>query len=161
MLVLQSLAGLHRTSQHQLFQYQLLGLRLRYLWCWMVCLDYESSSFSCFWACSHVLNFRLFCSLWGLFHFFSGFLPTWVDIVIIWIKFSHSLPFYVTDSWDIDIHFCHLLRHHFQFTLIHGPNIPGLQYCSYSIGLYFHHQTHPQLSFISTLSQLLHSFWGC
>ena len=29
-----------------------------------------------------------------------------------------------------------------------------------SIGFYFHHQTHAQLSIISTSAQLLHSFWG-
>ena len=31
----------------------------------------------------------------------------------------------------------------------------------YSIGLYFHHQTHPQLSVDSALAQPLHSFWSC
>ena len=30
----------------------------------------------------------------------------------------------------------------------------------YSIRLYFHHQTHPQLSIISTLAQSIHSFWS-
>ena len=30
----------------------------------------------------------------------------------------------------------------------------------YSIGLYFHHQTHPQLGVVSTLAQLLHSSWS-
>ena len=34
-----------------------------------------------------------------------------------------------------------------------------MQYCFYSIGLYFHHQTHPQLSVTSALTNLLHSFW--
>ena len=29
-----------------------------------------------------------------------------------------------------------------------------------SIRFYFHHQTHPQLSILSALAQLLHSFWG-
>ena len=35
-----------------------------------------------------------------------------------------------------------------------------MQYCFYSIGLFFHHQTHPQLGFVSTLAQPLHSFWS-
>ena len=35
-----------------------------------------------------------------------------------------------------------------------------IQYCFYSIGLFFHHQTHPQLGFVSTLAQPLHSFWS-
>ena len=30
----------------------------------------------------------------------------------------------------------------------------------YSTGLYFHHQTHPQLSIVSALAQLLQSFWS-
>ena len=40
--------------------------------------------------------------------------------MVIWIKFAHSGPFEFTE-----IHSCHLLFDHFQFTLIHGPNIPG------------------------------------
>ena len=34
-----------------------------------------------------------------------------------------------------------------------------MQYCSYSIGLYFHHQSHPQLGAVFILAQLFHSFW--
>ena len=30
----------------------------------------------------------------------------------------------------------------------------------YSIGIYFHHQTHPQLGVLSALAQPLHSFWS-
>ena len=36
------------------------------------------------------------------------------------------------DSKNVDIHSCHLLFDHFQFTLIHGPNTPG----SYAILLF-------------------------
>ena len=32
-------------------------------------------------------------------------------------------------------------------------------YCSYSIRLYFHHQSHPQLGVVFTLALSLHSFW--
>ena len=32
-----------------------------------------------------------------------------------------------------------------------------MKYCSFSIGLYFHHQTYPQLGIVSTLAQPLHS----
>ena len=35
-------------------------------------------------------------------------------------------------SEHVDVHSCHLLSDHFQFTLIHGPNIPG----SYAILLF-------------------------
>ena len=34
--------------------------------------------------------------------------------------------------WDGDVHSCHLLFDHFQFALIHGPDIPG----SYAILLF-------------------------
>ena len=36
------------------------------------------------------------------------------------------------DSLNVDIHSCHLLFDHFQFALIHGPNIPG----SYAVLLF-------------------------
>ena len=44
---------------------------------------------------------------------------------------------------------CHILFDHFQFTLIHGPDIPGSYAVFFFIifRLYFHHQTHSQLSF--------------
>ena len=45
--------------------------------------------------------------------------------MIIWVKFTHSSPFKFADSWNVDIHSCHLLFDHFQFALIHGPDIPG------------------------------------
>ena len=37
-----------------------------------------------------------------------------------------------TDSQNVDVHSCHLLFDHFQFALIHGPNIPS----SYAILLF-------------------------
>ena len=49
---------------------------------------------------------------------------------------------------------CHLLCDHFQFILTHGPNIPRFL-CNivlYSIRLYFHHQSHPQLGIVFTLA---------
>ena len=55
----------------------------------------------------------------------KGFLPTVVDIMVIWVKFTHSSPFHFADSENADIHSCHLLFDHFQFALIHGPNITG------------------------------------
>ena len=60
------------------------------------------------------------------------FLPTVVDIMVIWVKFTHSSPFQFADSWNIDAHSCRLLFDHFQFALIHGPNIPG----SYAVLLF-------------------------
>ena len=52
--------------------------------------------------------------------------------MVIWIKFAHSHPFQFIDSKNVDVQSCHLLFDHFQFTLIHGPNIQG----SYAILLF-------------------------
>ena len=69
-LVLEGLIGLHRNVQLQHLQHHWLGRRLRLLWYLMVCLGNEQRSFCCFWDCTQVLHFRLFCWLWVLFHFF-------------------------------------------------------------------------------------------
>ena len=76
------------------------------------------------------------------------FLPTVIDIVVIWIKFSHSSPFY-KGHWFLKC-LCSLLP---------SPVWPQLVYLNswtwhsrclcniahYSIRLYFHHQSHPWL----------------
>ena len=69
-LVLEGLAGLHRTAQLQLLWHWWLGHRLGLLWCWMVCLGNELRSFGSFWDYTQELHFRLSCWLWGLPHFF-------------------------------------------------------------------------------------------
>ena len=54
-----------------------------------------------------------------------------------------------------------LLLDHIQFTLSWTQHSRFL--CNivvYSIRLYFHHQTHPQLSNVSAFAQPLHSFWS-
>ena len=92
---------------------------------------------------------------------FMGFLPTVVDIMVIWIKFVQSHPFLFIDFQDFDVYSYHLLLDHIQCTLIQWPNILG----SYTI-LFFAASDftfitrHSQLSIISTLAQPLHSFWG-
>ena len=58
-LVLESVVGLHRTGQFQLFWHKWLGHRLGLFWCWMVCLRNEPRSFYHFWGCTQVLHFRL------------------------------------------------------------------------------------------------------
>ena len=87
------LEGLHRTVQLQLLWQQWLGHRFVLLWYWMVCLGNEQRSFCHFWDCIQVLHFRLFHWLWGYSISSKGFLPTVVDITVIWIKFAHSCPF--------------------------------------------------------------------
>ena len=78
-----------------------------------------------------------------------GFLSTVVGIMVIWVKFTHSSPLYFTDSQNVDVHSCHLLFDHFQFALIHGPDIPG----SYAILLF-------TASDLPSITSHIHS-WYC
>ena len=84
LLVLEGLVYLHRTIQLQLLQHYWLGHRLGLLCYWMICLRNEQRSFSCFWDCIQVwtLSFIMMVAL-----FSKGFLPTVVDIMVIWVSF--------------------------------------------------------------------------
>ena len=82
MLVLEGFVGLHRTIQLQLLQHYWSGHRLRLPWYWMVCLGNEQRSSCCFWDCIWVLHFDYDGSSISS----KGFLPTVVDIMVIWIK---------------------------------------------------------------------------
>ena len=86
-LVLEDIVSLHRTSQIQLLWHQCLGHRLGFLGCWVVCLGNGLRSF---------FHFEV-APMWGSFVYdegysisSKGFLPTVVDIVGIWTKFTHS-----------------------------------------------------------------------
>ena len=52
----------------------------------MVCLGNEQRSFSRFWDCIQVLPFRLFFDHDVYSISFEGFLPTVVDIMVIWVN---------------------------------------------------------------------------
>ena len=71
-----------------------LGHRLGLPGCCMICLENESRSLYCFWDCTQVLHFIVLHSLWWLPHFSKGFLPTVVDIMVIW--FNSPIPVYFT-----------------------------------------------------------------
>ena len=87
-LVLEGLVGLHRTIQLQLLQHYCLGHRLGLLWYWMVCLGNEQRSFCRFWDCIQ----ESFVCYDGYSISSKGFLPTVVDVKVIWIKFMHPSP---------------------------------------------------------------------
>ena len=91
-LVLEGLVGLHRIIQLQLLQHYWSGHGLRLLWYWMVYLGNEQRSFCCFWDGIHVLHFGLFCCYNDYSISLKGFLPTVVDIMVIWVKFTQSSP---------------------------------------------------------------------
>ena len=92
-LVLKGLVGLHKTIQLQLLQHYWLGHRLGLLWYWMVCLGNEQRSFCCFWDCMKYCISDSFVDREGYSISSKGFLPTVVDIMVIWVKFTHSSPF--------------------------------------------------------------------
>ena len=81
------------TIHLQLLQHYWLGHRLGLLWYWMVCLGYEQGSFCHFWDCIQVLHFGLFFDHDGYSISSKGFRPTVVDIMVIWVQFTHSSPF--------------------------------------------------------------------
>ena len=91
--VLKGLVDLHRTIQLQLLQHYWLGYRLWLLWYWMVALEtnrdhsviFEIASKYCIWDSSVDHD--------GYSTSSKGFLPTVVDIMVIWVKFTHSSPF--------------------------------------------------------------------
>ena len=89
---LEGLIGLHRTIQLQLLQYYWSGHRLGLQGYWMACLGNEQRSFCHFWDCIQVLHFGLFFDYEGYSISSKGFLPTVVDIMVIWVKFTHSSP---------------------------------------------------------------------
>jgi len=96
-LVLEGLIGLHRAIQLQRLLHLCLGHILGLLWYWMVYLGNEPRAFCLFWDCTQVLHFGLFFFFFYNYEGYSisskGFLPSVVDIMIIWIKFAHSSPF--------------------------------------------------------------------
>ena len=93
-LVLEDLVGLHRTIQLQLLQHRWLEHRLGLLWYWMACLVNEQRSFCCFLRLYPGTAFRtLFWTVRTTLFLLKDFLPTVVDIMVIWVKFAHCNPF--------------------------------------------------------------------
>ena len=147
-LVLKGLVSLHRTFQLQLLQRYWLGYRLGLLWYWMVCLGNEQRSFCHFWDCIQVLHFRLLLTTMAT-PFLLMDLHTVVDIMVIWVKFTHSSPFSL------------LITRMSTFTLAIScsttSNLPWVMdlttrfLCNialYSIGPCFYQQSHTQLGIV-------------
>ena len=95
-LVLKGFVDLHRIIQLQLRQCYWSGHRLGLPWYWMVCLGNEQRSFCHFWDCIQVPNPVVEYDGYSISS--EGFLPTVVDIMVIWVKFTHSSPYKFTDS---------------------------------------------------------------
>ena len=90
-LVLEDLVGLHRTIQ--LLQRYWLGHRLGLLWYWMVCLEMNRDHPVVFEIASQYCILDSFVDYEGYSLSSNGFFPTVVDIMVIWVKFTHSSSF--------------------------------------------------------------------
>ena len=90
-LVLEGLGGLHRTIQLQLLQHYWTGQRLGLLWYWMVCLGNRDHSVIFEIASKYCIS-DSFVDYEGYSISSKGFLPTVVEIMVIWIKFPHYCP---------------------------------------------------------------------
>ena len=93
LLVLEHLIDLHRTVQLQLLQHQWLGQRFGLLWYWMVWLETNQDDSVIFTVTRKYCISDSFVDYEGYSISSMGFLPTVVDIMVIWIKFTHSHPF--------------------------------------------------------------------
>ena len=91
--ILEGLVGLHRSVQHQLLWHLWLGHRLGLLWYWMICLGKEQRSFCHFWDCIQDCILESFVDYEGYSIPSKEFLPTVVDVIVMWIKFTQSSPF--------------------------------------------------------------------
>ena len=92
-LVLEGLVGLPRTFQPQLRQHYWSGHRLGLLCYWMVCLEINRDHFVVSEIVSRYCISDSFVDYDGYSISSKGFLPTVVDIMVIWVKFTHSSPF--------------------------------------------------------------------
>ena len=90
-LVLKDLVGLHRTIWLQLLQHLWLEYRLGLLWCWVLCLKKRMVIILSFLRLQSSTAFQTLDESYSISS--MGFLPTIVDIMVIWIKFTHSHPF--------------------------------------------------------------------
>ena len=91
-LVLKGLVGLHRTFQLQLLQHYWFWYRLVLPWYWMVCLGNRDHSVIFEIASSYYI-LDSFVDHDGYCISSKRFLPTVVDIMVIWVKFTDSSPF--------------------------------------------------------------------
>ena len=81
----------------------MLGHRLELLWYWIVCLGNNKDHFVIVEIAPKQCILEAFVDYEGYSISSKGFLPTVVDIMVIWIKFTHSGPFYFT---EVFVHSC-------------------------------------------------------
>ena len=91
-LILEGLVALHRTVQLQFLQHYWSGHKLELLWYWMFALE-TNRDHSVIFETASKYCISDSCWLWWLLISSKGFLPTVVDTMVIWVKFTHSSPF--------------------------------------------------------------------
>ena len=84
--------GIHRNVPLQLLQHYWWRHRLGLPWYWMVWLGNEQRSFFVFEIASKYCILDSFVDHDGYSISSKGFLPTVVNIMVIWVKFTHSSP---------------------------------------------------------------------
>ena len=92
------LVGLHRTMQLQLLQHYWSKHRLGLLWYELFALEMNRDHSVIFGIASKYCIWDSFVDYDGYSISSKGFLPTVIDIMVIWVKFTHSSPFQFTDS---------------------------------------------------------------
>ena len=91
-LILKCVVGLHRTIQLQLLLHYWSGHRLELPWYWMVCLETKRDHSVIFEIVSKYCISASLVDSDGYCISSKGFLPTVVDTMVIWVKFTHSTP---------------------------------------------------------------------
>ena len=95
----------------------------------MVSLENEQRSVCHFWDCTQVLHFGIFVDYEGYCISSKGFLPTVVDIMVIWIK------------WTILVHFSSLIPRMSTFTLalscLTTSNLPWFIYLTFQVPMQY------------------------
>ena len=92
-LVLECLVDLHRTIRLHLLQHYWLDIDLDYCDIEWLALETKSGHSAVFDIASKNCISHSFVDYEGYSISSKGFLPTEVDIMVIWVKFAHSSPF--------------------------------------------------------------------
>ena len=88
----------------------------------------------------------------------TGSVPTVVNIMIIWVKFTHFSHYFLKCRYSLLPSFVWPLPIFLDSWTSHSRFLGNI--ALYSIGLYFCHLPHPQLGVVFALGPSLHSFWS-
>ena len=159
MLVLDDLVGLHRTIWFQLLQHHWSG----HTWITVLLngLPWKQTDHSVIFEIAPkycISNSFVDCEGYSIYS--KGFLPTVVDIMVFWVKFTHCSPFslliLIMSIFTLAI--SRLTTSNLPWFMEHSRSLCNI--AVYKVRLCFHHQSHPQLGFVFALAPSFHSFWN-